>query len=241
MSKRDTIAALLRKANCAGATKEEAFAAMQLALKLANKEGLSLKDIQENNDEANAFGKTSVRSGKDHLHPVDVLLAVHIGTFTCCKAWRGTQSDGHYVHFYGHDADVELAQYIRNMVIGALENGWLVRKMQVTLQGGAVHMKSERQSFVRGFCDEVKEKLLAYSMMRAPTTGTDLVVVKNALLVRKWDQYTKDNGMHLGPSHGRAKIHTSGAAYAAGRVAGANVVINDRAAGGAAVRAIGKQ
>ncbi len=239
MSKRDTIAALLRKANNPAASKAEAFAAMQLAVRLANKEGLSLADIEKDGDEANAYGKREFASEKDHLHPVDLLIGRNIGEFTCCKVYRTAKAGKHHIVFFGHDADVELASYLRSMFMAALENDWRAKKTQLAISGRRYDARAERQSFVRGFCDELRERLLEYAGMRKPATGTDLVVVKNALLIRRWEQYAKDNGIHLGQTGGRAYVSHSASAYADGRASGARVSINDRTMGGS-VKLIGR-
>jgi len=240
MSKKNTIAALLRKARDPAATIAEMNEAMALAVKLANREGLSLKDIESDNEESRAYGQREWESAKDHLHPIDKQLAPDLAKFTCCKVYRRTMKGAHYVVFFGHDADLELASYLRDMFKIALENDWQAKKVSLVISGRPFDMRAERQSFCRGFCDKVRDRLEAYNGMRKPTTGTDLVEVKQALLVRRWDEFAKERNIHLEHQYGRPYTSHSASAYAAGQEAGARVSINDRSMGGSAKR-IGKE
>jgi len=224
MSKRDTIANLLRKAAASsGATEAEVAAAMALAQKLANAEGLSLDDISKDNVEAHDYIRRDVRSNKKHLHPVDSWLAGAIGKYTCCMA-ISAHSDadgkrGRYISFFGHAADIELALYIRDICMKAMDNGWW---LFVQMEAPA-NIKAARFTFTKAFAARMSERLNAYTRADAPGTGTSLIVVKNQLLVKRWDEYAKKHNINLHRMRGSSYRGNDAAARAAGDTTARNV------------------
>lgn len=227
MSKRDTIAALLRKAKDGGATEAEAAAAMQLAMKLAASSGLSLADIEADNAEAHDFIRHDIRSPKNHVHPVDSRLAASIAEFTCTKAYLSNSDakgrTGRYTVFFGHAADVELALYIRSVCISVLEHSWGVYKYGPLAQKRHIDYKAERFSFVRAFCNRMHERMQEYRRVDAAATGTDLIVVKNQLVERRFADYLKDNGIRIGILPGKGYRAYSKLAAGAGASAASSV------------------
>lgn len=243
MSKRDTIAALLRKAGDKGATEAEAAEAMRLAQRLANSEGLSIADIEADNAEAHDFLRRDIKSEKPYLHPIDSRLRSAISRFTCTKAYAAHEDEkgnrGRYVVFFGHAADIELALYIRDTCIRASENSWWVyRRMQLSGRRN-VDIKAERFTFFAAFCNLMKERMDEYTRVDAKARGTDLIVLKNQLVTTRFAEYCADKGIGV-VSEGQPKYRNIAAGAVAAGTAAAQAVDLGRGVASRAPKMIGK-
>jgi hypothetical protein len=225
---KEKIAALKRKASNKAATEAEAFEAMAFANKLEERYGVTVDDFEQNSEELNRYHAREEFSAHRSLNPIDLLLARDIADFTVCRCWRihpKHDTDPHKIGFFGHEVDVELAYYIRSVCIEALEESWRVHKRIILADNPNAHMGRERQSFVLGFVDALRDKMKQYQRQRKReakknSSGTDLIVLKNQLLQTKFDEF----GLKLGKSKGKGTFHTlSQESYGSGKQAGSSV------------------
>lgn len=208
---KERIASLKKKAQDAGASEAEAYTAMQMALKLADKYGVSLEDLEREDHEVH---ERAVESGENRLSEVDSLCAVTIATFCDCRAFRKTTGRTHYVHFVGLDSDVELALFIRDTVQKAMNFEFAVYK-------NFVHegpMTGVRASFMLGMAGRINERLNEFKRQ-----DSEFDKSKNALIVKKGDiiqAYFSDNNISVRNARRSSNVIRNETAYQSGKISG---------------------
>lgn len=225
---RDKIRALKRKAKEDAQNESQVNAILAAAMRMAQQHGLSFEDIDNETAEADCFVQREEFSGTAHLHPVDTLMSQNIADFTACKVYRKGPRQGlkeHQVVFFGHEADVELAHFIRSQCISALDFGWDIHRRFVMSEGQDIRVA--RQSYCKGFAKAISDKMSAYKRKASREAaqvgdGRSLMVLKAELTERKFAEL----GMVLRRRSGRSRSYGhSHDAFGAGREQGRSVNI----------------
>jgi len=181
------IAAMMNLAKDKAATESEAEVALRMAMKLMKMHSLTMDDLATGNVRRSDFTKANVDKDRVQIREVDRMCAMSIAKFCDCRAWGDRVNGG--VNFYGYSVDVELALYIRDLLIKTVEYEWnvfkagLKGKVLYGKDGKKIHTKTIRTSFVLGFCERVRERLTAMKKdMVEEQNGTALVLAKNHLV-----------------------------------------------------------
>lgn len=221
---KEKIAKLMAMADNHAASEEEANKALKHAKKLLTEHSLTLEDITNGNFKRSDF--VSAKRGEDRtkLHEIDLNCGPAIARFCDVKMWADRVTGG--VGFFGYGVDVELAIYIRDLLIRTVEFEWnryyfgLKRKMN---GNKPAHGLTIRKQFFMGFIERIKERLaeLKNEMVAEIEKGNALVVMKTALVNAAFDA---DMGMKLEDHGGTTYTFTD--ATIAGRNAGDRVKFN---------------
>lgn len=181
------IAAVLAKTKENGATEDEAIAAARLARILMEKHSLTLEDIADRKIARDDFveGQASFTT----YHPCDCFLAVQIAKYTQTKGYFIREAG---VHFFGYSPDVELAKFIYQVSRSACETLW--DKYKVRLQEEH-RTKVNREAYMTGVADKIAYRIWKLLEEEPPTTGTDLIVLKNQLVEAA---FADQNYQHVG-------------------------------------------
>jgi hypothetical protein len=216
---------LLNKTVENGCTEQEAMAAAEMAGKLMDKYGVDMSEteIREEKCTTGIHGAHRARP-----HPSQ-WCANQIAKFCNCVVWhrRGTGQ----INFFGLPADVEVATYLLRVIEGAMDRSYLAYR-------NATHERTGmrlRNTFMAAFADRVNARL--GDMLKArhtedlmTTSGTSLMVVKNAVVKEQWDA----QDLKLGKAKTvRIAMARSDAARAAGQAAGNKVHLGTAVTGGA--------
>lgn len=186
------IAAMLAKTEANGATEAEAVAAMRTARKLMRKHGLTLKDIAERKETAAQFVAVKSSDGA-YKHVADRFLAAAIGDYTETRpiilkspGVRGVKAPSQRLVFFGYRVDVDLADFVYKTCRAAIDNGW--DKYKQSLPKGA--RAKNRIPYQTGIADRLTDRIYELTDEPDETTGTDLIVLKNALVNAAFEQAT---------------------------------------------------
>ena len=221
------------------ANEAEALAAMEKALAYADMYGLSLDDIRSESDESKQYRSSKVWSGTRDYHPVDKFLAKTISVFTGTVLGDiHTDADGDIMlSFFGHDADVDLAIWLRDTIRQAMDTDWGVYRDFVWRKQRGESVVSVKLSFMQAMSVRLKERMTVLKEKHeASPTGRELVVVKNALLIQRIQEHGFNPAAY---TRGR-NYDTHAGAKAAGYSAGGRVNIG-RGVTGSSARQITKQ
>lgn len=214
----EKIAALLQKNQENGASEAEALQAMKHAQKLASKYGVTLEDIRENTEASTDFFKLHANPNDKNMSILEKLIIGSIAKYTDTKVWIDkTQKNRSRIFFFGYTVDVELANYILEVCKRASVAEW--QKHSQTLSSGLRH--KQRKSFMTGMGIRLADRLNEMKSENIKqTTGTELVVLKNAMV----EQGFKEMGMKL-KSGGKIRYNMSGS-FSAGKNAANKVQFN---------------
>lgn len=220
---RKKISALLRKNEESGAGETEANAAMTMAQKLMQEHGVTMEDIKTQERKSDDFSEKKINEGRKNLHEVDLYgITSAIATFTDTTAFkRKIRGQDASLVFFGYNADVELAEYIREVCKRAMETEWKQFVANNDLTG---HKRAHRKNFMIGMSDRIAKRLRTLKESHTEsTTGTELVVLKNQLVVQALNErnvnirknnrkvtYNDDDSFRSGQDAGdRVKFHKS--------------------------------
>lgn len=177
------IASILAKTEANGASESEAEAAMYLARSLMKKHSLKMEDIANRTVKLDDFIELRVTKGSKH--PIDRLCVKPIGLYTDTKGYYLHMTSGGKrlkgkggVHFFGYKVDVELAEYIYRICRAEADRLWDKYKVQLPVGARA----TVRVAYMLGIADKLADRLLALLEEDVKTTGTELIVLKNALV-----------------------------------------------------------
>lgn len=157
-----------------------------------------------------------------------------------CRGW--TEGRITFVLF-GLEPDVQLAEYLLNVVLGAL--AWEERQYRTSpLYAEAVRRQAPQavlRSFRYGFADRVARRLdemaeqrqAAEAQHKVPSTGTALVLVKEKIIGEKF----RELGVRLRTVYSTATVRDRGA-YGHGAEAGGRVGLNTPVSRGAGTGAL---
>jgi hypothetical protein len=204
-----------------GCTEQEAYAAAAIALKLTEKYNLTMTDI-EIGDETCLIG--FIETGRKRHHEVQYALG-GIKKFTNCICYLdNAPTGGKIIVFFGLPQDVELAKYLTKVVKASMDNELALYKARCKVVGDPTG-RQQSHSFLLGMADRVRGRL--YQMRADQTketlqkTGRDLVVVKDAVVLKQWD----DSGITL-QNRGGSTVNNDHDAYSSGKAAGSRVNLN---------------
>lgn len=208
------IKALRARAADAASSENEAAKAASVADKLLREHNIDLSelDVRAEGVEKGVWG-----AGK-RLRGAECSAAINIAKATDTEAW--VQNGGEIVYL-GNPADVEVALYYTDLVSNAADA--CLRQYRKTAdysrQIGYWSARKVHNDFRKGLCGRVGQRILEQVQLAdVVATGSDLVVVKNALI----NQWLADAGMKFRQHKSRSRV---GAAHSHGRAAGENVAI----------------
>lgn len=214
--KRDILRSLLAKAGDAGSTEAEAHEALTMAMAYAEKYGLSIEDV--NAEDVSETFKSSDPQFSTHgkgFDMVDKFCTTVIAQFMNVKVWRTLDSDGDsMIVFFGNDAQVELATYIRRVIRRAMAFEWKAQKFAGLPKG--VSVSEFKLSFHLGMGNGFNSRMTTrLHEQQATETGRELIVAKEARLEA---EFAKLN-MALGKASSGRRFQVNGEAYANGKEA----------------------
>lgn len=175
----DKIAALLARSESRGNTEAEAEEAMRTARKLMRKHGITAEDVANRSDACLDFAERTVRTGTE-LSILEKILLRPIAEFTETRfyAVQKPDSDIFDIRFFGYRVDTELADYVYMQCKQSVNAEW--HKYKVRLPKG--DQAKARFTFTAGMALRLKERLEELTQ-KDESTGTDLIVLKNQLVL----------------------------------------------------------
>jgi len=228
-----TLASLLAMAE-GKANEAEAMNAIDQLQARAARFGFTMEEIRSGMAARDDNFKTaSMYSGEKNYGFVDQFLWKTIAEFCNVLVGVGVDSDGDLtLRYFGTDADVELAKWLRATIKAAMAFEWSVYRDFVMPKGSNV--SHEIQGFHRGVAANMRERMEVQRKI-VPSERNEIIVATMALVRQK----AQDTGFaEAVAGYGRAKTMSDGA-YNAGRMAGARINIGRGVAGGGA-KMIGK-
>jgi hypothetical protein len=209
-----------------------------------------VKDETKRKEAAKGYGKGDVlysgknSNGRTDWSPVERYMLAALCDYCDVKVGVTLDEDGDSaIQFYGEECDLELAKYLRRKINRAMTFEWgayqitLGSKFQPNRWSKArdIDLAIEasldaRDAFFVGMATRLREKMADYKRQRAAaTTGNELVVLKNALLVQR----AKEDGFVEATYGAVERTYHDPAHVAAGR-ARADAVDMGRSVGGGA-------
>lgn len=222
------VKALMAKTIDAGCTESEAMTAANLAAELMQKYDLEVKDIEEIKDDSYGARKREFATGSGRrraYHEVNNILMA-IANYFDCKVWL----TGMDLIFFGSKDDTDLAHEMVVMMRHAMDNEWNKNKIVLTVMNPKVHGRVLRTSFLAGMARRLNERFRELKIERSAIadkrgTGTSLVVVKNQVVVQKFQQYTIEKNLKLKTTVA-TRSNNNNSAFERGKAAANNVTIN---------------
>lgn len=227
MSMIDKIIALRAKIPANGATEHEALAALELADKLMEKHGISEGELN------NVQFKRDMREGgyaqkQKTLHPSQKYCGMRVAKFCGVKGWRNHVSWS----CFGFKEDVEMAEFLMDLIHNSMDRCWK-DFLAVNPKTPNVSRHTQYWSFMIGMAKKINETLDMLIEERKKYydqgTGTDLVVLKNALVMDGLAAMLPSLRFRKAKSSG---VRTDGGAYDQGQAAGATVNLRRPLKGG---------
>lgn len=213
--------------------KAEALASISKAMAYAAQYGLSLAEAEDMKD-FSEYGKRSAYSGTKNYGYVDRYLWKDIAKFCHCKVGVEMDEDGdHCIVFFGHEADVDIAFWLRGNIRAAMKFEYEIYRDFVASGRQGV---DARDSFHLGFANEVRERMGVVDA--APKTSDS-----TALVVKKWEivnAAAKEAGFVEAQGSAGRRVNHDGNAYAAGSAAGRRVNLGRGVSGNGSVKMIGR-
>lgn len=217
------ILALMAKTTENGCTEEEAMAAAEMVQSMLHKYQLDLSEIEirESKVIQGAYD-TGLRGNT----PLEWTVSA-IAFFTDCKAWIGRNEHREVVYkYFGLEHDVMIAEYITKICDWAIiweAEEWKTSSDQYASASGSRRGKL-KHDFQYGMALRLAKRIreMKRKQDNSMSTGTDLVVVKSAVV----DQEFAKLGLNLSKARGGGKKSIDPGAYAAGAAAGDKVKIN---------------
>lgn len=209
------IRALRAKAANSASSEAEAQAAASRAAKLMVEYDLAESEL--GSDQERDGVEYATASHDKTLHPVHQGVAAAIAKLTETHCW----SENGNLRFAGMPADLEMAVYLSEMLRGAAERGWMTSYMDQPMKG-RMEVGRFRAGFYVGFASRVSERIFDLAReretARTTATGTDLMVIKRSLIMRK----LREDGLSFRKGRNRSRAG-SDAGQMAGAAAGAKV------------------
>lgn len=226
------IRALAAKTVDNGCTEAEAMSAAAMMGKLMDKYGIASSETEIRDEKC----LTGIHGGERKKRHESQWVSAAVGKYCSCRVWYRTGT-GH-VCFFGLPSDVEVATYLMRVIEGAMDRAFKVYKRDPYFPKGE-SSRRVRNTFMNGFARRVNQRLaemLAAREGEAPktTTGTSLVVVKNAVVAEQYAAL----GLRLRSTSNSRAMSYSTAAHAAGEKAGDRVHLGGAIRGGAESRRI---
>jgi hypothetical protein len=203
------VVALRTKTIANGCTESEAMAAAAKAGELMDRYSLTMSDLD--------IREEKCRQGEATAKQHDVeMCASTIARFCGCKVWRNLTKG---LDFFGLPHDVEVALYLVDLIKNTMDAEFKLWTRSPSYPKG-VHGRTLRRSFNVAFVGRVnarlKEMAAAREAAARTSTGTALVVVRNAVVA---EQFAK-LGIYLKRSRSTTRYRANPHAAAAGEAAG---------------------
>ena len=212
------IQALRAKTMDRGCTEEETIAAAEKVAELLDRYGLSLSEVELQDQSCEGFG---VGTGRRRFGPIDGCIPA-VGEFCDCRVWSEKAADGEirYV-FFGLPADVAGARYLYELVQRAFATETeLFKRSELYAEHRSGDRRSATQSFQTGLAHGIARKLDGLRRRRGEAmrtaTGRDLVPVKEAVV----EEELAKLGLRFEARGGGRGRYVLRDAYEAGREAG---------------------
>lgn len=173
------IKALRAKTTANGCTEAEAMAAAAKAGELMDRYSLSMSDLD--------IREEKCRHGQATEKQHDVqMCAGSIARFCGCKVWRNKNNG---INFFGLPHDVEIALYLIDLIKNTMDAEFKRWTKSPDYPKG-VHGRTLRRAFNVAFAVRVsarlKEMIAAREAAARTSTGTALVVVRNAVVAEQF-------------------------------------------------------
>lgn len=170
------IQALLSKTVDAGCTEGEALAAAKKAGQLMDEHNLSMSEIEVR--EAKCATVDHQMSATKHAV---FYCAGAIAAYCDCICWR----QGKTLKFFGLPADAEIAGFLADLCMHAMNREWkqhLAKCRAVGWPTTAKHKSDFLRAMAARLSRRFREMIMARKATAATSSGTALVVVKNAVV-----------------------------------------------------------
>jgi len=223
---RKRIAALLARTVENGASEAEAMIAAQKAARLMTEHSLSYSstaeiEAEEYADDSRQWFKGS--KGRSRAAPIPVTRRCIVWISELCGVEHLWNSYTGMLTFFGPAHDTATAHALEQIIRGAIAREWRdYRKTAKSTSGSA------RASFQHAMSHRVAQRLAGMieqqrEQERQSETGSELIVVRNALLVKRFEAAHPDVRASSKPS---STFH-DGAAFDAGRAAGGRLELGE--------------
>ncbi len=228
----DIVRALRRKAEDHASTEAEVMEAIAQAERLMEKHQITEKQLER------VTATEGMRKGEHDnrlktRHPINKYCIVPISAFCEVKGWYDVGSMK--AQFYGFEADVEMAEYLIDMIRACMERTWKIYLKDNPIPTRSRH--TEYWSFHLGFSNRLRTRIKEILEARNPiimSSGTDLVV-KKLEIVEKGFQTALGFKLRQGK---KSKIRIQGNAFGQGQEAGNSVNLGRPIEGKGSVRRI---
>jgi hypothetical protein len=219
------IKALAAKTLDNGCTEHEAMTAATKVGELLEQYNLSMSecDVREEKCIKKTVGMGSAKwqAGYSFIMPLAKFCDLKIWSG---RSWTGFEKE-RTVTFYGLEPDVEMAEYLTNVILAAMRTSAQEYKQTECYQSHVKKRKATR-GFKIGFAARITERLQMMQTeknLRAKSTGgTSLIVLKGQLVEEEF----KKLGLKLRTSYSYARANYSGQAYMKGVQKGDSVNLN---------------
>lgn len=226
----DTIRALRRKAEDQASTEAEVMEAIAIAEKLMEKHQITEAQL------VRIVATEGMRQG-DHAnklktrHPINKYCITVIAAFCEVKGWW--DPNGMQAKFFGFEADVEMAEYLIDMIRACMERTWKFYLKDNPIPTRSRH--TEYWSFHLGFSNRIRIRMNEIIEARTPvvmSSGTDLIVKKMEVVEVG---FKTELGFALKMGR-KSNVRLQSGAYGQGQDAGDNVNLNRPVEGKGSVR-----
>ncbi len=218
----------LRKKATSTTSEAEAMACIALVRKLQAKYGLTLDEIEAESEATSRdhFKDSGMYSGEGAWNHVDMNLTFDIGRFCRVKVgteFRPTSNGGkrtteYFIHYFGHEADVENAVWLRENVKAAMLFEWEIYRDFVMKPG--TDRVIARRSFCMGMSERIRQRI-AVAEQDDDDDCTALTIRVNALVEKR----AQEVGFVEAQGAARRRTKADMSAYGAGQAAGGRVDI----------------
>lgn len=214
----DRIRGLRAKTIEQGCTEQEALAAAKKVAEMLERYGLSLSEVEMQQQPCEGFGIDTRR--RKHA-PVDRCPPA-IAHFCDCRTWSELSPGGtiRFI-FFGLSADVEAAHFLYDLIASAFETETLAfRAGDIFANMVGAQKRSAITSFQIGLAKGINGKLNALKTERSAavfkSTGRDLVPIKTSITEVEFEKL----GLNLTSRNASSRSRVITDAYEAGQVAG---------------------
>lgn len=207
-----------------GATEAEAITALKLADKLMTKHSVSEKELEQVQFTKD-MKQGIVDNHKKSQNPTAKLCGVVIARFCEVEVWSDyDEQNRHVIYFFGLKQDVEMAEFLYEVIRKAMERGW----KDYLVEGDHPKISQHKLfwSYRYGFASRINYKLNVMMEARKPKgelTGTDLMVFKKQMVEQAMDEMFPELNFR-NPRNIKIKLHNK--VYAEGASSGERVNLN---------------
>jgi putative ubiquitin-RnfH superfamily antitoxin RatB of RatAB toxin-antitoxin module len=175
---KDRINDLRRKIPENGATEDEAMAALAMAARLMEKHGITEEDL-ETTDAVKDMRQGKHEYGIKTQHPCSKFCGGRIAQFCGVRSWHNRYFNTS--NAFGYNGDVEMYEFLINLVHRSMDREWKTYLANNPKRPG-VSRHTEYWSHMMGMADRINTKIREMMAEREQTTGTDLIVKKEAIV-----------------------------------------------------------